>query len=321
MFLIAVFGLWALLLPAAEPPVYGPLPPLTPPRKTGTAAPAKAPPPVRIEWRRDLEAAETEAAASGRLVLIYFHADWCQPCQWMDTGTFAGRGMAAFIEQYFIPLKVDDTKGTSPITKQFLVRLYPSILILTGAGEPLHMLLGPYTAAQLHAVLQKVVVLPPLLEAARRAPDDLEANFAAGEAWAALDHYKRAEPYLKRAAALDPRNERGRLAKARLLLAVVPLEDGDAAAALKNLEQYLVDFRDSPEVPAAVYYQGVILMQDGRLEEARRVFDDLRTQFPKHVKAYEADKAIDLIDARLKAAKAAAKAPPAKTPAPTPAKP
>ena len=50
-------------------------------------------------------------------------------------------------------------------------------------------------------------------------------------------------------------------------------------------------------------------MQDGKLQEARRAFEDVRTRFPKDAKAYEADKAIDAIDARLKAGAAENKKP------------
>ena len=114
------------------------------------------------------------------------------------------------------------------------------------------------------------------------------------------------------------------IVKARLLLCFVPLEDGEAAKAIQNLDAFVEEFKDSPEVPAAVFFKGAILMQDRRLEEARKVFDDLRNRFPKHEKAYEADKAIDIIDAQLKAEAAAAAAattaqpaPPAPTSSPT----
>ena len=62
-------------------------------------------------------------------------------------------------------------------------------------------------------------------------------------------------------------------------------------------------------MPVAIWYQGTILFQDGRLEEARAYFVKILRQFPTHRKAYEADKAIEAIDARLKARKALEKKP------------
>jgi len=296
--------------PAVRPPSEPPRPLLVPLTPSGPQAPASSPgqtsppskvPVVRIDWRTDLAAALAEAARTGRPVLIYFHADWCQPCRLMDGATFVNRAVAAYIGQHFVPVKVDDTRETSAVSKKYEVRIYPSLLLLSAAGEPLHMVLFPRTAAELYPILQKMTALPPLIDAQKRAPEDLEANFRLGEAWAGLDHFRRAEPHLARVVQMDPRNERGRLVQARLMLAVVPLEDGDSAQAIKNLRQFIEEFKDSPQAPTALYAVGAILMQDGKLQEARRVFEDVRTRFPKDAKAYEADKAIDAIDARLKA--------------------
>ena len=283
--------LLATVLLAAQKPLGPGLP---------EAQPEKGPV-LRIEWRTDLAAALKEAADSGRQVLIYFHADWCQPCRMMDAGTFINRPVAQFITDHFIPVRVDDTKDTSDVSKKYAVRLYPSVLFLSSAGEPVHMVLGPRSAAQLYPVLEQVSNLPVLMEKQKKAPEDLEANFAVGNALAILEHLKWAEPYLKKAAELDPGNARGRRSQARLLLALVPLEDGDSAAALKELNQYLMEFDKAPEVPTAMYFIGTVLFRDGKLEESRRMFEGLRTRFPKHLKAYEADKAIDVIDARLRA--------------------
>jgi len=294
--------------PAVRPPSEPPRPLLVPLTPSGPQAPASSPgqtsppskvPVVRIDWRTDLAAALAEAARTGRPVLIYFHADWCQPCRLMDGATFVNRAVAAYIGQHFVPVKVDDTRETSAVSKKYEVRIYPSLLLLSAAGEPLHMVLFPRTAAELYPILQKMTALPPLIDAQKRAPEDLEANFRLGEAWAGLDHFRRAEPHLARVVQMDPRNERGRLVQARLMLAVVPLEDGDSAQAIKNLRQFIEEFKDSPQAPTALYAVGAILMQDGKLQEARRVFEDVRTRFPRDAKAYEADKAIDAIDARL----------------------
>ena len=276
---------------------------------------------VRIEWETDLAEALKQAAALDRVVLIYFHADWCQPCRLMNDATFVNRAVAMFIGQNFVPVKVDDTRETSDVSKKYEVRIYPSILFLSPGGEPLHMLLFPRTAAELYPILQKVQALPRMIEAQKKTPDDLETNFRLGEVWAGLDRVKKAAPYLERTVALDPKNEHGHLIQSRLWLAIVPLEDGNAAEAMKNLRQFTEEFKDSPQVPTALHAIGAILARDGKYVEARQAFDDLRTRFPKDAMAYEADKAIDAIDARLKAEKEAPKAPAAPPQQPAPADP
>jgi tetratricopeptide (TPR) repeat protein len=297
--------------------------PVSPPAATAPQVPA-----VRIEWRTDLASAIREAAAKDRVVLIYFHADWCQPCRLMNDATFVNRIVAMYIGQNFIPLKVDDTRQTSEVSKKYEVRIYPSILFLAPSGEPLHMLLFPRTAAELYPILQKAQGLPRLVAAQKKSPDDLEANFRLAEVWAGLDRVKQAEPYLRRTIELDPKNEHGHLLMARLWLAIVPLEDGSAPEALKNLRQFTEEFKDSLLVPTALQAIGAILARDGKFAEARQVFDELRTRFPKDVRAYEADKAIDAIDERMKAEKAAKEAkesappkPPAPPEGPAPASP
>jgi len=261
----------------------------------------KKKPLIPVAWRTDLAAARAEAARIGRCVLVFFHADWSQPCRWMRDGTFASPTVAQRVNRGFLPVKVDDSQGTSPITKAYEVRVYPTVLFLDPGGKPLHMVLGPRPPAKFAPLLNQVAELPKLMVARKHKPNDLEANFALGNAFAMLNQLKRGAPYLERAAELAPNNENGRLSQARLILAVVPLEDGQSAEALKNIEAYLAEFKDVPEVPVAIWYQGTILFQDGRPEEARAYFVKILRQFPTHRKAYEADKAIEAIEARLKA--------------------
>ena len=49
-----------------------------------------------------------------------------------------------------------------------------------------------------------------------------------------------------------------------------------------------------------MYYVGTVLYRDGRLAESREAFDRLRQEYPRHVMAYKADKAIEAIDLRLR---------------------
>ncbi len=263
-------------------------------------ATAEAPAPERLDWRPSIDAAMAEAKESGRLPLVYFHADWCQPCRWMRGGAFGLPKMVAYLERYFAPVKIDDTKGASAVSQAYGVRLYPTVVVLDVAGKVLHVMAGPRTPPAFHAELERVRALPALKAAARLAPDDVEANFQVAAALADLKHLEAAAPYLEKVVALDPKGRKGRLEQATLLLAVVPLEGGDADAALEKLDAWLARFAESAYVPKAMYLQGTVLFRDLRLKAAREVFDALRERFPTHEKAYEADKAIEAIDERLR---------------------
>jgi tetratricopeptide (TPR) repeat protein len=266
---------------------------------TGTAA-EKAPPPVLINWRKDLAAARKEAVDSGGILFYFFSADWCQACRIMEHSTFVNRAIAQYINTKFIPVRIDDSKDTSQTTTKYQVTVYPSILFVGPGDDPLHMMVGPWTASELYPIMLQVEALPTLIEAQKKKPDDLEANFAVGDALAKLEHLKRAEPYLKRAAGLAPKNENGRLSQARLYLALVPIEDGDTDRTIKNIDQWLLDFKDAPEVVTAIFFQGAILFKEGKYDAARPYFERIRKEFPKHPKAFDADQAIAEIDARLK---------------------
>jgi len=290
----------------------------------GTPQPPKTDnqPVVPIAWRAHLDAAVREAADRGRCVLLFFRADWCQPCSLMEKGTFGIPAIAQFINQAFVPVRIDDSAGTSPVTQQYAIRVYPSVLFLDPGGNPLHLVLGPRQPEPFYAILKQVQDLPGLMARQDAHPDNLQANFDLGNALAKLGYMERGAPYLKRAVELDPKNEKGLKSQARLILAVVPLEKGRSEEALANIDAYLKEFPDAPEVPVAVWYQGTILFQDNRLTEARPYFEEILRRFPKHPKAYEADEAIERIDAMLRVQGAASKngpKPTAPQPAPPPA--
>jgi tetratricopeptide (TPR) repeat protein len=263
-------------------------------------ADANLPEPARIAWRTSAAEALKEAAKADRLVLLAFLADWSQPCAMMGRGTFGSKPVALAIERHFIPVRIDDSKNLSPTSQTYHVRVYPTVLFLTAAGDVLLTVEGTRTPKDFQPILEQVVVLPGLMAAQKEKPDDLEANFALGNGLALLNQVSRAAPYLERAAQLDADNRRGRRSQARLILALAPLEEGDSAAALRLLKQFEVDFKGDPQVPTAVFFQGAVLFQDGKLEEAREVFVRMQKEFPKHPKTYDADKAILAIDGRLK---------------------
>jgi len=286
-------GLAVLAVAIAAPAAEAPRPEDPPKAET---------PAIQPDWRKDLDSTLKEAAEADRVVLVYFRADWSQPCEWMDRGCFGNKPMVTFISRHFIPLCVDDTKQTSPVSRRFGIRVYPSVLFLLPTGETLHFVLGPRTPKAFANLLNQIRLLPELMRDQKKAPNDLEANFALGNAFAMLNELHRAAPFLERAAELDPDNKHGRRSQAKLILALVPIEDGDTAATLDNLTTYLLDFPNAPEVPTAMYYVGTAFYGEKRYGEAREAFVELRKQFPKHPMAYKADKAIEAIDGLLRAA-------------------
>ena len=333
---VGILAALAAALPAAEKgaPATTKSVPIKGPGEAADAGKEKSPPeaPAQIEWRLSLETGLKDAAKSQRIILMLFGADWCQPCKVMERGTFGSKPIALYIERHFIPVRIDDSKTPSAASQTYSVRTYPTVIFLDPAGDVLHRQAGPMTPAEFQPLMERVAALLGLIASQKELPDDLEANFALGNSFAILNQMVRGAPYLERAAQLDPENKKGRLSQARLILAMTPLEEGDSAKTLGLLDKFEAEFKGAPEIPIAIFYRGAVLFQDGRLVEARKVFDGLRKDYPKHPQAYEADKAILAIDGRLKALKkleedkaAKKESPAAKDPAPpaekTPAEP
>ena len=76
--------------------------------------------------------------------------------------------------------------------------------------------------------------------------------------------------------------------------------DGDADLVIKNVDRWLVEFKDAPEAPVAIFLQGTIRFKAGKYEEARGYFERVLKEYSKTAKAMEAEQAIQAIDGRLK---------------------
>lgn len=60
-----------------------------------------------IAWREWGEAARTEAAASGKPMLLLLVASWCRACRDLEQGLMAEAGIARAVESRFVPVRAD----------------------------------------------------------------------------------------------------------------------------------------------------------------------------------------------------------------------
>jgi protein disulfide-isomerase len=94
------------------------------------------PPEEQIQWRTDFDRALTEAQELDRPLLVYFTADWCQPCQIMRRQAWPDRQAGELANQRFVPVKIDvDLPENEPVNRRYAVISVPTILVTDPKGQ------------------------------------------------------------------------------------------------------------------------------------------------------------------------------------------
>jgi len=84
-----------------------------------------------IHWfAGDLDAAFTTAASQGKLVFLYWGAEWCPPCHDLKAHVFPRQDFQRSLQQ-FVPVYLDgDAPGAQRVADEFKVQGYPSVVVL-----------------------------------------------------------------------------------------------------------------------------------------------------------------------------------------------
>ncbi len=97
------------------------------------------------------------AKSQNKLILLDFTAPWCHPCKRMDRETFTDEILSKYVNDHFIPYKVDVKYfDAMDIADKFKVKSYPTILVLNPYEKEVKRLLGFQTADGLLAQLQNI---------------------------------------------------------------------------------------------------------------------------------------------------------------------
>jgi uncharacterized protein YyaL (SSP411 family) len=87
-----------------------------------------------IRWREWGEDAFREAKETGKPVLLSLSAVWCHWCHVMDETSYSDEGVISFVNEYFIPVRVDNDQRPD-VNARYNMGGWPTTAFLTPEGE------------------------------------------------------------------------------------------------------------------------------------------------------------------------------------------
>ncbi len=222
-----------------------------------------------------LEQALALAEDQGKLVFVDVGAYWCPPCHELDEKVFTDASVAAWLHEHTIALHVDAEKAEGPeFVERYAVQAYPTLLVLEPSGLEKARIVDFHPSAELIPMLATIAeggnVLAKLADAVAAKPDDLDARFELGHAYALAAKRELAEAEFERVLAGDPDNAKGLASKVladRALFFVYKL-DKDLDGTIAALEQMQARFPTSKAAVSAYRTIGRAHCKQGRVDQA-----------------------------------------------------
>lgn len=90
----------------------------------------------------------------GKLLFIYFHSEWVQPCQWMKTRTFLDPDILSFFNEnvIFLELNLESQLGSAE-KENYKVIALPTMILFDASGNQLKRIEEAMDAKKLLSVL------------------------------------------------------------------------------------------------------------------------------------------------------------------------
>ncbi|MEZ4988258.1 MAG: thioredoxin family protein [Saprospiraceae bacterium] len=95
------------------------------------------------------------AAQKDKLVLLYIHADWCMPCQWMEKNTFTDATLNQYVAAAFVAIKYDaGTALAKEVLYKYEIEHIPAFLVFDVTGRMISHQSGSLPAEKMLTWLQ-----------------------------------------------------------------------------------------------------------------------------------------------------------------------
>jgi len=220
------------------------------------------------------------AADEKKPILVDFYTVWCGPCKKLDREVWVDPRIAELTGEGFVAAKVDCEKGEGiDLSRAHKVFAYPNVVVLNPDGTELDRVIGYRDPDAMLAFLSDMRAgrntTDQLMAATPATSSDPEALYRVGDRLTAMARKDEAEPYLRRAVELDPRNEAGVGAPALLDLADLERKVEDFPAAIGVVERVLREFADDAIQDEALsrlaYYNRKMKNMEGAADAYRRM--------------------------------------------------
>ena len=107
-----------------------------------------------IKWR-SYEEGRVLSKAEKKKVFLHFYADWCVFCKKMAKETFQNPAVVSYLNNHFIPVRVDTDRNPATAMKYGVTGL-PSTWFLTDMGEAIGTVPGFIPPDTLLSMLKEV---------------------------------------------------------------------------------------------------------------------------------------------------------------------
>ena len=88
-----------------------------------------------VEWQTFADGI-ARSKIEKKKIFLHFYAKWCGACKIMENNTFKNPGVAAYLNENFIPIKVDTDREQQTSTL-FRVRMLPDNWFIAEDGKPI----------------------------------------------------------------------------------------------------------------------------------------------------------------------------------------
>jgi thioredoxin-like negative regulator of GroEL len=244
-----------------------------------------------VDWfEGTFEEALAKAKNESKLVFVDVGAYWCPPCHELDEKVFTQPAFAEWLNKKMVAVHIDAEKGEGPeLVERYRVQAYPTMLVLEADGIEKGRVIDFVEAEPLITKLEALVaggnVLADLEKAIEAAPEDVEARYRLGHAFALAAKRSEAESVFISVVTLDPENKTGFASKVfydRSQFFTLKL-DNNPEMAIAELEALQKKYPDSEEATKAYRLMGRAYCQLDKPDEAVAALEAMIAKDPADV--------------------------------------